>query len=197
MNDAIDDNSYLLVIIIMVLAIVIFGGYNKHNNFQIEYNPQNYQYLNSLTFFEKKLQKYNHGNFDFMQITNQIDLSECLIPNILDIFFVNIKPKTFFNIVKHVMNYDTKLMVIFNHNIVIKNNIVNSNTNVNVDIDVSNLMLLLDSKKECNNHICENYEYLYSVNKKISILNIYPIYNDSVQNINITIFIIKKSFWYV
>lgn len=176
----------------MVLTIVIFGGYNKHNIFQIEYNPYNYQYLNSLTHFEKELQKYNHSNFDFMQITNKINLSECLIPNIVDIFFINIQPKTFFNIKKHVKDYSHNLMVLFNHNMIIESNDYFSNTNY----DVYNLMLLLDSKKECNNHICENYGYFYNVNKKISILNIYPIYNDSDNVINITVIIIKKSFWY-
>lgn len=192
MDKPINDNSYILVIVIMVLAMVIFGGYKKHNNFQIEYNPQYFQYLNSLTFFEKELQKYNHGNFDFMQITNQIDMSECLIPNIVDIFFVNIKPKSFFNIREHVKNYTSNIMVVYNHNVVTENN----DNFSNVKLQNHNITLLLDAKKECNNNICTKYGYFYSVNKKISILNIYPIFNDSNYVINITIVIIKKSFWH-
>ena len=101
MDEPINDNSYLLVIIIMLFAIIFFGGYKKPNNYQIEYYPQNHQYLNSLTFFEKQLQQYNYGNFDFMQITNEIDLTKCFIPNIVDIFFVNIKPYSYFNIRKY------------------------------------------------------------------------------------------------
>jgi hypothetical protein len=192
MDEPINDNSYLLVVIIMILAIVIFGGYKKNNSFQIEYNPQYFQYLNSLTYFEKELQKYNYGDFDFMQITNQIDLSKCLIPNVIDIFFVNIKPYSYFNIREYVNNYSSNIMVVYNHNIVtyIKDNFSN------VNLSSENLMLLLDSKNECNNNICKKYGYYYPINKKISILDIYPIYNESNYTINITIVIIKKSFWY-
>ncbi len=144
-NDINDNNTYLLVIITMVLLIIIFGGYNKNTNLQIEYNLYNYQYLNSLIYFEKELQKYNHGNFELLQITNKLDLSECLIPNVIDIFFVNIKPKTYFNIINYVSEHMTKLMVIFNHNL--------QNINLNSD----NLMLLLQSKNEFNNNNCKNY----------------------------------------
>ena len=127
-----------------------------------------------------------------MQITNEVDLSECLIPNIIDIFFVNIKPHSYFDIRKHVKTKSSNFMVIYNHNIITE--IQDNFTNINSANE--NLMLLLDSVKECNYNICKNFGYYYPINKKISILDIYPIYNDSNYVINITIIIIKKSFWH-
>jgi len=185
MSEIINDTSYTLVVIIMILAILIYGGSKKHNNLRIEYDPKNYRYLDSLSVFEKQLQKYNSSNFDYLHITNQINLSECLIPNIVDIYFINIKPHTYFDTNNYVTNNISNLMILYDHN-------VNSNTN---DVN-KNLMLLVDKKKECVGQICNNYGYYYDITKKISILDIYPIYNNSDSIINITIIIIKKSFWH-
>lgn len=191
-DSSIDNNSYLLFIIIMILSMVIFGRATKNRDFIIEYNPQNYQYLNSLTIFEKELQKYNSNNFDIIKITNDVDLSSCLIPNIIDIFFVNIKPFSYFNIKKYCDNHKSNIMVIYNHNIFSEN----KDNFSNINSSLNNLFLLLDSNKECANNICKNYGYYYKISKKISILDIYPIYNNSNQTINLTIFIVKKSFWH-
>lgn len=191
-NSSIDNNSYLLFIIIMILSMVIFGRAKKNRDFIIEYNPQNYQYLNSLTIFEKELQKYNSDKFDILKITNEIDLSSCLIPNIIDTYFVNIKPFSYFNITKYCDKHKSNIMVIYNHNIFSENKYNFSNINSYLN----NLFLLIDSNKECTDNICKNYGYYYKVSKKISILDIYPIYNNSNQTINLTIFIIKKSFWH-
>lgn len=194
MSEIINDNSYILVVAIMILAIIIYGGSKKHNNFKIEYNSKNYQYLNSLTIFEKQLQKYNSSDFDYLQITNKINLSECLIPNIIDIFFINIKPYTYFNTNLHVENHVSKLMILYDHNI---NNYSNNFNNITNSTDFNkNLMLLINCKKECVNDICNNYGYYYDITKKISILDIYPIYNNSNSVINITVIIVKKSFWH-
>ena len=176
----------------MVLSIVIFGTAKKNKNFLIEYNPKNYQYLNSLTIFEKELQKYNSFNFEIMQITNQVDLSECLIPNIIDIFFINIKPLGYFDVKKHINNYKSNIMVLYNHNITSEK----ADNFSNIDLISNKLYLLLDSVTECNNEMCKKYGYYYQITKKISILDIYPIYNDSTNPINLTLVIIKKSFWH-
>jgi hypothetical protein len=173
MSEIINDNSYIIVITIMILAIVIFGGYKKHDNFQIEYDTNNYQFLKSLTIFEKNLQKYNSSNEEILKITDKINLTECLIPNIVDIYFINIKPFSYFNINKHIKEIDNKLMILYDHN---KDNIPN------------NVMLLL-------NHTTK-FGYFYEITKQISILTIKPIYNNSNNVINITILIIKKSFWF-
>jgi hypothetical protein len=194
MSEIIDDNSYTLVIIIMILAILIYGGSKTYNNFEIEYSPKNFLYLNSLTIFEKQLQKYNSSDFEYLRITNHVDLSECLIPNIIDIFFININPHAYFDTRKHLQNNISSLMILYNHNIVIDNNTDNFK-----DISTianNNIMLLIDIKNECSNDICNNYAYYYDITKKISILNIYPIYNNSNSIVNITLFIIKKSFWH-
>ena len=195
MSETINNNSYILVIIIMILAIIIYGGSKTHSISQIEYSSKNYQYLNSLNIFEKQLQKYNSSNFEFLQITNKVDLSECLIPNIIDIFFININPHSHFNINKHVQNNISNLMILYNHNITVDNNMDNFK---NISHLINNkLMLLIDyNKNECHDNVCNKYAYYYDITKKISIYNIYPIYNNSNSIINITIIIIKKSFWH-
>ncbi len=194
MSEIIDDNSYTLVIIIMILAILIYGGSKTYNNFDVEYSPKNFQYLNYVTVFEKQLQKYNSSNFEYLKITNEVDLSECPIPNIIDIFFININPHTYFDTRKHVQNNISSLMILYNHNIVIDNNTDNFK-DISTITD-NNIMLLIDKKKECTNTVCNNYAYYYDITKKISILNINPIYNNSNSIVNITLFIIKKSFWH-
>jgi hypothetical protein len=160
----------------MILLILIFGGSKKNNILQIEYNFDNYKYLELLNIFEKQLEKYNSNEFNFLKITDKIDLSDCIIPNIVDIFFINIKPQSYFFINEYVTDKISKLMVIYNHNL-IKNNLTDD------------LMLLLNIKN--------NFAYYYDITKKISILDIYPIYNNSKMFINITVFIIRKSFWYL
>jgi len=183
MSEIINDYSYFLLIIILCLTIVIYGRPKKHDNLKIEYEETNYKYLKILTIFEKQLQKYNSTNFDFIKITDKINLSECFIPNIVDIFFINIKPHSHFYINNHVSNDIAKLMILYDHN-------------SNLDDYDKNLMLLINYKKECIDEKCSYYGYYYDINKKISILDIYPIYNNSNSVVNLTIFIIKKSYWH-
>lgn len=180
----------------MIFAILIYGGSKKHNNLQIEYNSKNYQYLNSLTVFEKQLQKYNSSDFEYLQITNKIDLSSCLIPNIVDIFFINIKPNSYFNTNKHVIDNISKLMILYNHNINTGMDNLKNTNDTNGTESGKNLMLLIDKKKECIHNICNNYGYYYNIDKKISIFDIFPIYNNSNFIINLTVIFIKKSFWH-
>ena len=180
----------------MIFAILIYGGSKKHNNLQIEYNSKNYQYLNSLTVYEKQLQKYNSSDFEYLQITNKIDLSSCLIPNIVDIFFINIKPNSYFNTNKHCIDNISKLMILYNHNINTRIDNFKNTNDTNGTESGKNLMLLVDKKKECIDNICNNYGYYYNIDKKISIFDIFPIYNNSNFIVNLTVIFIKKSFWH-
>jgi hypothetical protein len=175
--------------------ILIYGGSKKENSIVIEYNASNYQYLNLLSVFEKQLQKYNSSNNDFMRITQEVNLSDFLIPNIVDIYFINIKPHSYFNIYNHIKYQDKNknLMILYNHNIS-GDNFTNITDVPDPNID---LMLLIDRKRECNGTLCENYNYYYDITKKISILDIFPIYNNSKLIVNITLIIIKKSFWHL
>ena len=66
------------------------------------------------------------------------------------------------------------IMIIFNHN------------------NVNNIELIVN--REIN--IEKNTSYLYSLINKISITGIYDIYNNNDVDIYITIFIVKKPFWY-
>jgi hypothetical protein len=85
-------------------------------------------------------------------------------------------------------------MILYDHNITTDNYIDNFKDISH--ITNNNLMLLIDYNNECNNNICNKYANYYDITKKISILNIYPIYNNSNSIINITVIIIKKSFWH-
>ncbi len=180
MNNLFNNDSYFIIVIIMIICMVIFGNSKKNNNNLIEYDSKNYQFLNSLTIFEKELQKYNTEHNDFKKITNEINLTSCFIPNIVDVFFINIKPSQYFDIRKHIENYNLNIMVIYNHNNLIDNT----------------LFLLINKNYECINNHCNNFAHYYEITKKISILDIFPIYNNSNYTINITVFIIKKSFWF-
>lgn len=167
-----NDETYIIILTILIMMIIIYGNSIKINNSLIEYNLNNYSYHKSLNIFEKYLQKYNNKDNEFIDITHKINLTHCLIPNIENIYFINIKPFSAFNIPSLINHKESKIMIIFNHNF--------------VDNDLT-LILNKDTNDEYN---------LYDVNKKTSILNIYPIYNNSDKKINLSIFILKKSHWH-
>ncbi|AYV80016.1 MAG: hypothetical protein Gaeavirus5_13 [Gaeavirus sp.] len=179
----------LLLIIIIILLIVIYGGPRKHVH-SIEYNPKNYKFLNNLSVFESQLQKYNiPEDVEFQNITKNINLTNCLIPNIIDIFYVNIGSHKFFDIRKHIDNTGLNIMILYSH--------TTKNNNFAVIDNITNdkLMLLIDKQHECND-ACGLYGYFYNVTRKISILDIYPIYNDSDKTVNLTLLILKKPYWF-
>ena len=64
----------------------------------------------------------------------------------------------------------------------------------------NNLELLIDTEKfdlnENSNIPAQSYGYFYDLEKVISIVGIYHIYNNSNEQINITCFILKKPFWH-
>lgn len=188
-----DDNFYFLTMIILILMIVIFGGPKKHDNLQIEYQPNNFGYLNNLTYFENQIHQNNiSSDIEFTNITEKINLSNCLVPNIVDIFIVNIKPYQIFNVGNHVKNDLASIMIIYDHNMSSQQYNFSNIPN----LAINNLKLLINKKKECVNYNCNLVGYYYDISKKVSILDIFPIYNDSEHIVNITIFIIKKPYWF-
>jgi len=173
--------------------IVIFGGPKKHDNLQIEYQPNNFGYLNNLTYFENQIHQNNiSSDIEFTNITEKINLSNCLVPNIVDIFIVNIKPYQIFNVGNHVKNDLASIMIIYDHNMSSQQYNFSNIPN----LAINNLKLLINKKKECVNYNCNLVGYYYDISKKVSILDIFPIYNDSEHIVNITIFIIKKPYWF-
>lgn len=174
--------SHLIVLIIMILLILLFGTYKKYGENIIEYDQNNFKYIESLRLFEKQFEKFNSFTDDYIKITDKINLSNCLIPNMVDIFFVNIKPKTLFFVSNLISISKSKIMVIFDHSY--------------QDGIYNNLSLLINNNYECVDDICGNYGYHYPITKKISIYSIYPIFNNSDKTINFTLMIMKKSYWY-
>ena len=167
-----NDILYILIIILLTIMIIFYGGHN--NRELIEYDSNFFLNFNNILIYEKKLQIYNH-NFideDYIDISTYIPLSETLIPNLIKPYFIYIKPYSYFNINKLIkeLNKKSLIMIIFNHN--------NNN----------NLELLLN--------IENNIAFNYKINKKISINAIYNIYNNSDTIINLTLFILKKPYWY-
>jgi len=168
--------TYILIILFLTIFILLYGGHNNQD--LVEYDSNYFKNLNRIVLFEKKLQIYNSNvnfnNKDFVNIKDYIKTSMCLIPNLVDLFFINIKSHGFFIINKIFDKKEHKkehMMIIFNHN------------------KVNDLELLVGLDNNSNG-------YFYDLKKDISIVGLYDIYNNSQDSINITIFIIKKPFWY-
>lgn len=165
-----DNNIYILIIILLTILIIFYGG---HYNFElIEYDTNYFSSLNVIKIYESKLQSLNIKFDDYIDVTNQIKLTDIIIPNLIKIFLLKIKPFSFFNINKLIDNLNKKsiIMIIFNHN------------------SHNNIELLIKNKN--------NIGYFYSLDKQISLTGFFNIYNNSEELINLTIFLIKKPFWF-
>jgi hypothetical protein len=173
-----NNTGYALIIILMIITMVIYGGAKKYSNSQIEYNLSNHKFVNSIELLETKLNKYNVLDRPYVKVSNKINLSECFIPNIQNIFYININPKKHFDIKQITKLNEPSLMVLYLCNIQINNYHA-------VFIDSDDMS------------VPERYGYYYQLTNKISILDIYPIFNNSDKKQNICVFIIKKSFWYL
>jgi hypothetical protein len=168
--------TYIFIIILLTIFVLLYGGHNNQD--LIEYDSNYFKNFEKIILFEKKLQIYNKtvnfNNDNFICIKNFIKTCTILIPNLYNLFFINIQPHSFFKINKLFNNNFNKkeyVMIIFNHN------------------NINNLELLvgLDSI---------NYGYFYDLKKNISIVGLYDLFNSSDVPINFTIFISKKPFWY-
>lgn len=177
-----DDISYLIIIIILSVFVVFYGGHNNQN--KIEYNSDYFNNLNSIVNLEKKISAiYTKNNIfknnNYVNINNYFNTTNILIQNYVNCFLIKINPNDFFNIFNIIDKSISKyhMMIIFNHN-----------TN-------NNLELLIDNDHKLNKYI-PSIKYFYDLEKNISITGIYHIYNKSNEPIIITCFLLKKPFWY-
>ena len=168
--------TYIIIIIILTVFILLYGGHNNQD--LIEYDSKYFKNFNKLIIFEKKLQIYNlKVNFadkDYIDLKDYIKTSIILIPNLISLYFINIKPHSFFKINKIFTDMDNKkenILIIFNHD------------------KINNLELLIGLDNNSNG-------YFYDLKNHISITGLYDLYNDSDNIINLTLFFIKKPFWY-
>lgn len=172
-----DNFIYLIIILGLTIFMLFFGGHN--NQELIEYETNYYSGLNIIIAFEKKINLMTKNtnneifiNQNFININKFLNTTNVLVPNFVNCFIIKIYPfKTFniFNLINKT-NSKTHWMVIFNHD------------------ETNNLELFIYSTNDKG--------YFYNLTKKISLVGIHHIYNNSNKNIIISCFILKKPFWF-
>ena len=171
----------ILIFLILVILIIFYGGENKIH--KIKYNSERFDYSKNINIFKKKLLKYkNIIDGDYIDITNNINTCNYLLPNIVYSYCIKIQAKTIFDIKYLIKNDKYKddyemLMNIYT-----------------LDDDYKNLYIIISNENNENN---ENNEYtMIDIDENIYITNIYNIYNDNNKDIILILFFIKKPFWY-
>jgi hypothetical protein len=165
----------ILIFLILVILIIFYGGENKI--IKIKYNSDRFNYHKNLNIFRKKLLKYkNMLDEDYIDITNDINTCNYLLPNIVYSYCIKIEPKTIFDIKYLIKNDKYKddyemLMNIYT-----------------IDDDYKNLYIVIKSD---NNEVL-----MVDIDENIYITNTYNIYNDNYKDIFLILFFIKKPFWY-
>lgn len=183
-----DDLTYLILIIIIFIFIIFYGG--KNNIDKIEYSTNCFTNINSIITFEKKiksifdLKKNDFNNLNnFININKYLNTKNIIIPNFVNCFLIKIYPFKIFKIKNIIGDNDKKthIMVLFNHN------------------EINNLELIINIVSiysEKNQSWEKIYGYFYDLKKKISIVGMYDIYNNSNIPIEISCFVLKKPFWH-
>jgi len=164
-----------LIFIILITLIIFFGGENKI--FKIKYNYERFSYYKNINIFRKKLKKYQKIiDGDYIDITNNINTCNYLLPNIVYSYCIKIEAKTIFDIKYLIKNDKYKddyemLMNIYT-----------------IDNDYKNLYIIIANDN--------NENLLVEIDENIYITNTYNIYNDNDKDIILILFFIKKPFWY-
>ncbi len=168
-----DDNEYIITIIILTLIIILFGGLKK--NCKIEYDISKFNYLYKLDIFKKKFKQYNETQIVPHKIYS------VFIPNIEKIIIIYLKQNEMYFVDDHCEEkFNHKcLMAIYNYD----------NINMN-DLELlisqdENDGLFYDITDNNNNH------------NSIIITDIYSIHNNSKKIMNFALVIIKKPHWFV
>ncbi len=165
-----DELLYLIIIIILTIFIIFYGGHNDQN--KVEYESDYFNNLNTIINFEKKINLMQNNaeftKYNFININKYFNMTNVLLPNFVNCFLLKINSKDVFNIYDIVDKSTVKnhMMIIFNHH---KQN---------------NLELIID------------VDYFYNLKKNISITGIYHIYNNSYVDVIVSCFILKKPFWH-
>lgn len=159
------DEYYLLIIILTVL-ILFYGGINKIS--QIEYDYTYFKSIHNIRLFKNYLLKNNSKeNIDLLYITKNISI---IINNLEHLEYVNIEPFQYY--IDNKMYDKSLLMIIYTVN--------NDFNKLQVVIDK------LDNKQFLN----------YNVSNDLFITNPYVIYNNSNENTKFIVAFIKKPYWY-
>ena len=177
---------YLLTIIGLTIFILFYGGHNYQN--KIEYESIYFENFNLIKNYYNKLNKFNEkdilNDVNFVNINQYFETTNILIPNFVNCFLIKINPYNIFNIY-NIINKDeinNHLLILFNYN-----------NHDNLELLLNNTELDLYKKNILNDN-CDGY--FYSLNKIISIIDVYHIYNNSNNIVKITCFVVKKPFWH-
>jgi hypothetical protein len=164
-----------LIFILLIILIIFYGGENKI--IKIKYNSDRFSYYKNLDIFKKKLLKYiKLVDGDYLDITNDINTCNYLLPNIVYSYFIKIESKNIFDIKYLIKNDKYKDDYEMLMNIYTINN------------DFKNLYIIVNDEN--------NEALMIEVDENIFITNTYNLYNDNNKDIFIILFFIKKPFWY-
>ncbi len=176
--------TYIILLIILFVIMIIYGGLNKIKN--IEYDYSKIENIKNILWLEHNMKNIKEYYSNYNDITNNFKKTVKTIPNLQKILIVKIHPKNVFNLLNNniknfnnddVINFNEYMMIIFNHN------------------QVNDLELILNTNYECIQHSCNNMSYNYDLTKKITLADLYPIYNNSNNIIEISLFIVKRPFF--
>lgn len=158
--------EYYLIIIMMTILMIFYGGVNKI--LQIEYDYTYFEYIKNIRLFKNYLLGNNSKeNIDLKPITTHFSF---LINNLCSMYYVNIEPFSYY--VNDSMYDNSLLMILYT-----------------VNNDYKKLQIIinkLDDKKFLN----------YNVSNDLFLTNPYVIYNNSNENTKLIVSFIKKPFWY-
>jgi hypothetical protein len=164
-----------LIFIILIILIIFYGGENKIS--KIKYNCEKFSYYKNLNIFRKKLLKYkNIIDGDYIDITNDINTCNYLLPNIVYSYCIKIESKTIFDI-KYLIKNDK-----YKDNYEMLMNIYT------LDDDYKNLFIVINDDN--------NEALMVEIDENIYITNTYNIYNNNNTDVILILFFIKKPFWY-
>ena len=163
-----DDNLYIVVMISAIFLIVIYGRPNNTSEYNVEYDDKQFKYLEKLYFVDKQIEKNKDTKTSIQiepfgsieEITPKTNNCEKFIPNLVSVYNIMIKPNTMFNSEKYINSKQIMLIKINN-------------------VEPNQISLLVSTNFECDKNLCGNYGYFYNLDKKKSIVNIYPIFNNS------------------
>jgi len=167
--------NYILIFLILTLLIVFYGGQNKLD--KIKYNSKIFDYTKNLNLLKDKLIYYkNTLSSNYIDITNNLNTCNYLLPNLIFSYCIKINPNSIFDVNDLINNdkyeQDFKLLMIL----------------YTINSDYNNLSIIIDKI---------NNEYIMvEVDENIFITNPYNIYNKSNKIITLFILFIKKPLWY-
>jgi len=166
--------EFIIIMILITIMIIFYGG--KNNVHIVEYNSNYFDNYNNIYILKNKLNNYKMDNLNYTSIEDINNILNIILPNYINNYYIKIEPYSYFEI-KNVINQlesKNQIMLIYNHN------------------NYKNIELLVNTDYQNDKKI----GYFYNLTKELSITNMFDIYNNNDKKVYITIFILKKPYWY-